>query len=73
MKIEHILDGSDNRRRIVVDGATIGWITKWYETDKVNQTGIKRFAAKPLGACPARVNCDSMSSAEAYLLNVWRG
>ncbi len=66
--IEYVLDGSDNRRRMVVDGRTLGWITKWYKSDAVNKTGIKMFSAKPIGSAPARHDCESHKSAEAYIL-----
>jgi len=61
MQIEHIQDG-DDRRRMVVDGVTLGWITKWYKSD------IKMFAAKPIGLSVAKHDCETYKSAEAYIL-----
>lgn len=66
-KVEHINDG-DNRRRLVLNGQTLGWITKWHERDAVNDTGVPRFYAKPIGASVAH-NCESYSSAVAYIRN----
>ena len=68
MKIEHILDGNDNRRRMVVEGKTLGWITKWYKSDAVNKTGIKMFSAKPIGLSAVKHDCETYKSAEAYIL-----
>ena len=67
MQIKHIQDG-DNRRRVVVDGKTIGWITKWYKSDAVNKTGIKMFSAKPIGISVVKHDCETYKSAEAYIL-----
>jgi hypothetical protein len=67
MQIEHLQDGND-RRRMIVDGQTVGWITKWYRADPVNQTGVKMFSAKPIGASVAMHDCDSYKSAEAYII-----
>lgn len=67
MQIEHIPDG-DNRRRMVVDGVTLGWITKWYKSDSVNRTGIKMFSAKPIGLSVMKHDCETYKSAEAYIL-----
>lgn len=66
MNIKSINDG-DNRRRVTLDGNTIGWITKWYERDEVNNTGVPRYSAKPIGLGVARHNCETYSSALAYL------
>ena len=66
--IESIRDG-DNRYRVVREGATIGWVTKWYERDALNNTGIKRFHAKPIGLSVSRTNCETYASAIAYIVN----
>lgn len=63
---EAILDG-DDRYRIRIDGHVVGWVTKWYLRDAVNSTGIKRFSAKPMGLGIARHECETFSSAVAYL------
>lgn len=59
----------DSRRRITrkSDGCILGWITTWLESDKVNHTGIKRFSAAPFGVGIAKHNCETFSSAVAYL------
>ena len=65
--ITSILDG-DNRRRVMLNGKTIGWVTKWYERDRLNGTGIPRFSAKPIGLSVPRHSCETYSSAVAYIL-----
>lgn len=67
MQIEHIQDG-DNRRRMVFNGQTLGWITTWYKSDAVNKTGIKMFSAKPIGLSAVKHDCETYKSAEAYIL-----
>ncbi len=66
-EIRHIQDG-DNRRRMVIDGNTVGWITKWHKRDVVNNTGIPMFSAKPIGLSVAKHDCETFRSAEAYIL-----
>lgn len=67
--IELIRDG-DTRYRVVTDKLlTIGWIEVWHMTDEVNRTGIKRFSARPVGASVAKHDCESSSSAVAYIKN----
>jgi hypothetical protein len=66
-KVEGIRDG-DDRYRVVRNGSTIGFITKWYERDSLRSTGIKRFHAKPIGCSIARPNCETYSSAVAYII-----
>ncbi len=66
LKVEHILDG-DNRRRVVFKGITLGWITKWYQRDALNETGIKRFLANPIGS-GQRLDCETYQSAVAFIL-----
>ncbi len=65
--IEHKQDGN-NRRRMVVNGVTLGWITKWYKRDSLNHTGIKMYSAKPIGLSAVRHDCETYKSAEAYIL-----
>jgi hypothetical protein len=71
-EIQSVLDG-DGRYRVVRDGVILGWITKWYETDAVNKTGIKRFSAKPMGLGMARHDCETYSSALGYLVGYHDG
>ncbi len=66
--IKHILDGNDDTHKMTVDGRTVGWIVKWYRRDALNNTGIKMFRANPLGGVPAKNDCPTYRSAEAYLL-----
>jgi hypothetical protein len=61
------LDGSDDRYRISKGDRILGWVTRWYKSDRVNATGIKMFSAKPLGPGIARHECETFSSATAYL------
>lgn len=62
------INDGDNRRRVTLHGSTIGWITKWHQRDKVNDTGVPRFSAKPLGVGIARHDCRTYASAVAYLV-----
>lgn len=50
----------------------LGWVEKWYETDAVNKTGIKRFAARPAGHHNSgNLRCESLQSALGFLKGYW--
>ena len=65
--------GPDGRCKVVKDGAIMGWVTKWHKRELVNETGVAFFSAKPVGDSPARHNCETQSSALAYLLECFQG
>ena len=62
-----VRDGDNTYRVLDADGFTLGWVEKWYERDSVNNTGVPRFAARPLGVHVHRYDCLSVSSAVAYI------
>ena len=58
---------SDDSYEIRCGTERLGWVTRWYERDALNSTGVRRFSARPADFGPARHKCESMSSAIAYL------
>ena len=65
INIERILD-EEGKQRIVVDGKTFGWITKWYKSKKVNETGIKMFLAESV--IYGKKSFETYKKAEDYIL-----
>ncbi len=70
-----IQDG-DMRRKVYGvrkgEKVLLGWTEKWHETDAVNKTGIKRFAARPAGhENSGRLDCESLQSAIGFLVGYW--
>lgn len=57
----------DTSYRVYKDLRLLGHVNVWYERNGKVNNGRKRFAAVPFMG-PARIDCETFSSAQAYLL-----